>query len=114
MKTYKTYITLLFMCLAVSSIAQTVDTLTIQSNVFNRARRVKVMLPKNYDKQPNTDEKYIVAYLFDAQSDDFFNYYKATVNYLNQQGYLQPIILVGIASANRNLNLLLKPKQRKA
>lgn len=108
MKTLKPYITLLLICLAVSSLAQTVDTLTIKSAVFNKGRRVKVMLPKNYDKQPNTDEKYIVAYLFDAQSDDFFNYYKATVNYLNQQGYLQPIILVGIASANRQFEFTAK------
>ena len=47
-----------------------------------------------YDQHPNTDEKYIVAYLFDAQSDDFFNIYKHSVNMLALQGILQPLILV--------------------
>ena len=108
MKNLKTYITLLLLICTTAGMAQTVDTLTVKSSVFNRARRVKVMLPKDYDKHPNTDEKYMVAYLFDAQSDDFFNYYKATVTYLTQQGYLQPLILVGVQSANRQFEFTAK------
>jgi len=108
MKTLKLYITLLLICCTTAGIAQTVtvDTLTIQSAVFNKARKIKVMLPFRYEQHPNTDEKYMVAYLFDAQSDDFFNIYKHTINMLALQGILQPFILVGISSENRQFEFL--------
>ncbi len=81
--------------------AQSVDTLSIDSGVFNEVRKIKVALPAGYNDYPNLEKKYIVAYLFDAQSDGFFNFYKTTVNYLAEQGYMQPLILVGISSGNR-------------
>ena len=110
MKTLKLYVTLVLICCTTAGIAQTVtvDTLTIQSAVFNKARKIKVMLPFRYDQHPNTDEKYMVAYLFDSQSDDFFNIYKHTVNMLALQGILQPLILIGIESGNRQFEFTAK------
>lgn len=92
----------LFLTLLISSVfcqAQVVDTLNIQSKVFNSTRKIKVVLPAGYNSDPNA--KYIVAYLFDSQSEDFFNYYKSTIQYLTKEGYINPLILVGIASENR-------------
>ena len=110
MKTLKLYVTIVLICCTTAGIAQTVtvDTLTIQSAVFNKARKIKVMLPFRYDQHPNTDEKYMVAYLFDSQSDDFFNIYKHTVNMLALQGILQPLILIGIESGNRQFEFTAK------
>lgn len=49
-----------------------------QSKVFNEVRKVKVSLPEGYNDYPN--RKYIVAYLFDAQFDAFFNFVKQLLN----------------------------------
>jgi predicted alpha/beta superfamily hydrolase len=75
------------------------DTLTIQSKIFNTTRKVVVALPSGYDNHP--DQNYVTAYLFDAQSADFFNFYRSTVKYLTQDGYIQPLILIGVVSENR-------------
>ncbi|CAM4413774.1 Predicted hydrolase of the alpha/beta superfamily [Pedobacter westerhofensis] len=94
----------LFLFLIYSSFsvnAQSFDTLSINSKVFNAVRKIKVALPVGYNDYPNLEKKYIVAYLFDAQSDGFFNFYKTTANYLAEQGYMQQLILVGISSDNR-------------
>jgi predicted alpha/beta superfamily hydrolase len=99
----------LFALLTIAVNAQTVDTLTIQSKVFNETRKIKVLLPKGYGQyspdHPNKDREYMVAYLFDSQSESFFNFYKATINYLTEMGgqyvYLHPLIVVGISSPNR-------------
>jgi predicted alpha/beta superfamily hydrolase len=99
MKPLKLCILLTLLCVTVFSQAQTVDTLAIQSTFFNAKRKVMVALPSGYHTNPNG--KYIVAYLFDAQSADFFNFYRSTIKYLTEQGYIQPLILVGIASSNR-------------
>jgi predicted alpha/beta superfamily hydrolase len=76
-----------------------VDTADIQSKIFNSTRRIKIVVPADYNSNP--DQTYIVAFLFDAQSNDFFNYYKTTISYLTNMGYVKPLILVGIASENR-------------
>ncbi|MEP7144925.1 MAG: alpha/beta hydrolase-fold protein [Ferruginibacter sp.] len=75
------------------------EIITIQSKVFKDVRTVKVSLPAEYKDYP--DRKYVVAYLFDAQSDAFFNFVKATFDYLAADGYMSPTILVGISSGNR-------------
>lgn len=108
MQGLKLYITLFLVICTTAGMAQTVDTLTIQSDVFNKPRKVKVMLPADYSMGRNIYEKYIVAYLFDSQSEDFFNFYKTTVDLLIKQGNLQPLILVGIASDNRQFEFLTK------
>jgi predicted alpha/beta superfamily hydrolase len=99
MRSLKLYVLLLFVFAHAFSKAQSIDTLSITSKVFNSTRKVMVALPSGYSSNPNG--KYVVAYLFDSQSADFFNYYRSTIKYLTQQGYIQPLILVGIASENR-------------
>lgn len=108
MKTLKLYVTLVLICCTTAGIAQTVDTLTVQSGIFNKIRKIKVMLPAEYSIPRNVYEKYIVAYLFDAQNEDFFNFYKITTDLLIKQGNLQPLILVGISSDNRQFEFLTK------
>ena len=111
MKKIVMFILLALISTSVISQAVAVDTINIQSKVFNSQRRVMVALPGNYHSY--IDQKYIVAYLFDAQSDDFFNFYKATVNYLVSLGYMNPVILVGIVSDNRQFEFTSKPQTAK-
>jgi predicted alpha/beta superfamily hydrolase len=101
MKLLKFFFLVLMFLVAGRGLAQTVDTITIPSKVFNKTRKIKVVLPDGYKDYPNTTNNYMVVYLFDSQSEDFFNFYKTTIDYLTKQGYLQPVILVGIASENR-------------
>lgn len=100
---------LLVMLLACNMVsAQRVDTISIESKVFNTSRKIKIALPDEYADKP--DNKYIVAYLFDAQSNDFFNFYTATIRYLSAQGLIKPMIVVGIESANRQYEFTPKAK----
>src|SRR4051812_21926726 len=108
MKSLKIYILFLLITCTTASIAQRVDTLNIPSAIFNKTRKIKIVLPAEYDVPRNVYEKYIVAFLFDAQSEDFFNFYKTTIDQLIRQGNLQPLILVGIASDNRQFEFLQK------
>ena len=88
--------------------SQVTEILDIQSKVFNCVRKVKVSLPKDYNDYPN--RKYNVIYLFDAQSDELFNYVKATIDYLMSSAdiYISPVILVGIQTSNRQFEFLPK------
>jgi predicted alpha/beta superfamily hydrolase len=74
----------------------TPETLEIQSAIFKGARKVIVYLPPAYHQYPN--RSYNVVYVFDAQSKPFFNYTKATLDYLSSHAYtyIAPVILVGI------------------
>ncbi len=82
----------------------------INSKIFNDTREIKVLLPNQYDKFPN--RKYKVVYLFDAQSNDFFNYLIATYNYLKSASnhFISPVIFVGIESKDRRFEFLPKNK----
>jgi predicted alpha/beta superfamily hydrolase len=100
MKAYKLILLLLIFLTSVAG-AQSVDTLKIKSKVFNNIRRVKVAPPAGYAQYPGTNTNYMVLYLFDSQSEDYFNFFKSTINYLTSMGYMRPVILVGIESANR-------------
>jgi predicted alpha/beta superfamily hydrolase len=99
MKKIKICFVLILIAQASLAQIQTTETINVQSKVFNEVRKVKVSLPPEYNDYPS--RKYIVAYLFDAQSDDLFNYIKATIDYLTAEGYIKPLILVGISSGNR-------------
>lgn len=105
MKRIRILIAMLLIAQAASGQSQT-EIINVPSKVFNEVRKVKVSLPKGYYNYPN--RKYIVAYLFDAQSDAFFNFIKATVDYLTADGYISPLILVGISSSNRQYELTSK------
>ena len=98
MKQVKILVALLIVAIATLGQSKT-EIINVQSKVFNEVRKVKVSLPEGYHDYPN--RKYIVAWLFDAQSDAFFNFVKATIDYLTADGYISPLILVGISSGNR-------------
>src|ERR1700761_3586378 len=111
MKKKITSLLLLAICLnALAGYCQTVDTLTIQSKFLGQTKKVKVALPYGYNKYDhilvNQHRKYIVAYLFDSQSNNFFNFYKATIDYLVNQHIIQPMTLVGISSPDRQYEFL--------
>lgn len=86
------------------------DTLNLESKIFYQERKIKIFLPKGYDNYRNTDKKYMTAWLFDAQSEGFLNFYKATISHLIEEGHLDPLILVGIPSVNRQYEFT--PKAR--
>jgi predicted alpha/beta superfamily hydrolase len=84
------------------------QTLEINSKIFNGVRKVKISLPAEYQEYPN--RKYKVVYLFDAQSEALYNFTKETFNYLfnNSDIYIEPVILVGIETKNRQFEFLPK------
>ena len=108
MKKVNIYFAILFVLLTVTGQAQTTSIIDIPSKVFHGIRKVKVCLPQGYDDYPN--RKYNVIYFFDAQSDEFFNYVKATIDYLgaNADIFISPVILVGIQTDDRRFEFLPK------
>jgi len=71
----------------------------IQSKVFGKERKVRVFLPKRYHR--DSTSKYIVTYVLDAQSDEFWNMAKSNIGYLVNGYSTIPMIAVGIVSDNR-------------
>lgn len=72
---------------------------TIESEVFQTERRVKVFLPERYFG--DTTQTLIVTYILDAQSDDFWNMANGIIGYLVRQYQVIPMIAVGIVSKDR-------------
>lgn len=107
-------ITIPIVCLlfALTTFGQTTTTeiLEINSKVFNSVRKVKISLPPEYAENPN--RSYKIVYMFDAQSDPLFNFTKETISYLTSSAniYIEPVILIGIVTANRQFEFL--PKNR--
>lgn len=84
-----------------------VETVEINSKVFNGIRKIKVVLPAEYSEYPN--RKYKVIYLFDAQGEELFNFEVAAINFIKSGSiYIEPSILVGIESSNRIFEFLPK------
>jgi len=108
MKILSLYILLYFFINVALGQNRTNEMLEIQSKVFNSVRKVKVCLPSEYYSYPN--RRYNVIYLFDAQSDELFNYVKATIDYLRLSAniYISPVILVGIQTNDRQFEFLPK------
>ncbi len=99
MKKLTLLIAILLMAQAARGQSHPTEIVEIHSSVFNDVRKLKVSLPLDYNDYPN--RKYFVAYLFDAQSDHYFNHVKASIDYLRADGWISPLILVGIESGNR-------------
>lgn len=72
---------------------------TIVSEVFDTDRKINVFLPERYFR--DTTQTLIVAYVLDAQSDDFWNMVKGNIGYLVRQYQVIPMIAVGIVSEDR-------------
>jgi len=72
----------------------------IESKSFGKERVVKVYLPDQYLQDATS--KYIVTYVLDAQSNEFWDMAKSNIGYLISQYAVIPMIVVGIVSDNRN------------
>lgn len=90
---------------------QKIDTISIQSKVFNENRKVWIYLPEQYLRQP--EKRFEVAYVFDAQARQYFDIVHSTINFVN--GGI-PLIVVGVVSnyseekkENRNSDFLPTP-----
>jgi predicted alpha/beta superfamily hydrolase len=110
MKKLKIFFIALFIIIVGSINAQTTEIINIPSRVLHSIRKVKICLPSEYNDYPT--RKYNVVYLFDAQSDELFNYVKATIDYLmgNADIFISPVILVGIQTDDRRFEFLPKNK----
>ena len=91
---------------------QKIDTISIQSKVFNENRKVWIYLPYQYFSQP--EKRFEVAYVFDAQAREYFDIVHSTINFVNAG---IPLIVVGVVSnyseekkENRNSDFLPKPE----
>lgn len=91
---------------------QKIDSVLIQSKVFNESRKLWVYLPERYFTQP--EKKFEVVYVFDAQARQYFDNVHSTINFINSG---IPVIVVGVVSnyseekkENRNSDFLPKPE----
>lgn len=71
----------------------------IDSRVFEKEREVKVMLPERYFRDTTTE--FIVTYVLDAQSDEYWSMATGNISYLVRQHQVIPMIAVGIVSPDR-------------
>jgi predicted alpha/beta superfamily hydrolase len=102
-----------FVLLIISSLmyGQKIDSISIQSKVFNENRKLWIYLPEQYFILP--EKRFEVAYVFDAQARQYFDAVHSTISFVN--GGI-PIIVVGVVSnyseekkENRNSDFLPKP-----
>lgn len=92
---------LLLSCSA--SFAQAKDSMqisrTIPSTFFGKDREIMISFPYGYYRR--TEERYPVAYVFDAQSESLFLYTASLIQHLALTQSLEPMIVVGIKSDYR-------------
>ena len=75
-----------------------------KSMVFKTERAIKIYLPEEYELEPKRE--FPVVYIFDAQDETLFNLSVSTIDFLIGWGEMQPVILVGIISENRQYEFL--------
>ena len=94
---------LLLLFFFVSLFTQAQNTSNIEhilpSEAFGKERKVHVFLPERYHK--DSTSTYIVTYILDAQSEEFWNMAKSNIGYLVNGYSTIPTIAVGIVSDNR-------------
>lgn len=71
----------------------------LESSVFGKERTVRVFLPERYFR--DTVSTFIVTYVLDAQSDEFWNMAKSNIGYMVNSYTVIPMIAVGIVSDDR-------------
>lgn len=82
-------------------VAFQVEILKIDSKVLGEERELIVSVPIDYKE---SNRKYEVIYVLDAQERKFFDAVKNTIDFQNYN--LVPMIIVGIVSSNRNQDFL--------
>ena len=73
-------------------------TIFIESEIFSKKRELQVFFPDEYFWHP--EKKFSVLYLLDAQNFRIFNYVKGNIELLSMN-YMEPMIIVGIATEDR-------------
>jgi predicted alpha/beta superfamily hydrolase len=81
---------------------------TFPSKIFGRNRELIISLPHEYYTDSN--KRFPVVYLFDAQFRPLFNYMQATIRYISGNRSLDPVIIVGIKTTDRFFEFLPNPK----
>ena len=72
----------------------------VDSTAFGKDRTIKVFIPARYHQ--DSTSTYIVTYVLDAQSDEFWNMAKSNIAYMVNQYSVIPMLVVGIVSDNRS------------
>ena len=80
-------------------------TIFIESEIFGKKRELQVFFPDEYFWHP--EKKFSVLYLLDAQNFRIFNYVKGNIELLSMN-YMEPMIIVGIATEDRWFEFLPK------
>ncbi|MEL6811434.1 MAG: alpha/beta hydrolase-fold protein [Bacteroidota bacterium] len=89
------------------NILGTAETHTINSSVFKKERKIRVLLPPGYHK--DTITKYNVIYVLDGSWDARVDYVAGAIQYLNEYGDFPPSIVVGIFSDDRTFEFTPTP-----
>ncbi len=109
---YLTILFFIFLSSKLSAQVKTFETVEIKSKAFSddrlNDRKIKVKLPDDYELYPA--RFYKVVYLFDAQSEAFFNLLTATQHYISTHSstFTSPVIFVGIENKYRQYEFLPK------
>ena len=77
---------------------------SIESEAFDKDRKVYVHLPERYYEHP--EEEFGVVYLLDGQGKSYYNNAKGIIDYLNWSSQIFPVIAVGIHSDNRGTEFI--------
>ncbi len=103
---YKTPLQILLLLITIVSFGQNIATpIDIDSKVFHGKRRIKVVLPPQYEEYPN--RTYKVVFLLDAQGESLFNFEIAAMEFLKSGAvYMEPCIIVGVESPRRQFEFL--------
>ena len=99
---------ILWLTAARASARQAVGTLPVPTTSPDYVSSVKVWLPPDYADFPN--RRYVTVYLIDAQADALFEYVRATVQYLISEGQLDPVILIGVSTSQRQYDFTPAPQ----
>lgn len=103
MKKWRLVLLTAFVLYCQHSFGQPTDSLSlaksINSRVFGKTRDITISLPAEYYAQPQ--RRFPVAYVFDAQSEALFHFTRALMRYLGGTNSLDPMIVVGIKTQNR-------------
>ena len=98
---------IIFLLIATNTFSQEIDenkyyaeirTVLLKSNIFEKERELQIYLPDEYFKDSN--KKFKVVYLFDAQNQRIFNFVKGNVELL-AMNFIEPLIIVGIVTEDR-------------
>jgi predicted alpha/beta superfamily hydrolase len=91
-----------------ASAQQAVALFALPTTLLGYVSSVKVWLPVDYADFPN--RRYVTFYLFDAQSDALFDYVCSTMQYLISEGQLNPVILIGVSTTQRQYDFTPAPQ----